>query len=85
MSSFEDHIEKLESDIEISTGKTSELESENVEILEQLEKMTLSMTTEKENRAKDLFARQGLIGGKKVPVLWSLSSGVSKILHDKAM
>jgi hypothetical protein len=37
--------------------------------------------TEKDNKAKDLFARQALLGGTKVPVLWSLATGVSKALY----
>ena len=34
--------------------------------------------TEKDSRDLDAFARQSLIGGKKVPVLWGLLGKVGK-------
>jgi hypothetical protein len=40
--------------------------------------------TEKAARDLDLMARQGLIGGSKVPVLWSFSHFLLKQYHEKA-
>lgn len=40
--------------------------------------------TEKEGQALDTFARQGVLGGAKVPVIWNLFPGVSQPLHDLA-
>ena len=37
--------------------------------------------TEKEHRDVDAFARQALIGGKKVPVLWGLLGGIGMSLQ----
>eukprot|EP00934_Nitzschia_sp_Nitz4_P005318 Nitzschia sp. Nitz4//scaffold398_size17708//4157//6632//NITZ4_008802-RA/size17708-augustus-gene-0.22-mRNA-1//1//CDS//3329550300//5308//frame0 len=43
-----------------------------------------SSMTEKDGRSIDLFARQALLGGIKVPVLWSLSTNILQYLHDNA-
>lgn len=43
-----------------------------------------SSMTEKEKKAVDVFARQALMGGSKVPVLWSLFPDVMAPLHDHA-
>jgi hypothetical protein len=40
--------------------------------------------TEKAARDLDLMARQGLIGGSKVPVLWSFSPSLLQQYHEKA-
>ena len=40
--------------------------------------------TEKDNRDLDLFGRQGLIGGLRVPVLWHLSPKLLKTYHEMA-
>jgi hypothetical protein len=41
------------------------------------------MTEGRDQKAVDLMHRQGLLGGIKVPVLWSLA-GVAKALNDAA-
>lgn len=43
-----------------------------------------SSMTEREPEALDAFARQALLGGAKVPVLWSLFPIVAAPLHDQA-
>jgi hypothetical protein len=40
--------------------------------------------TEKDNRDRDMFHRQALMGGMKVPVLWTLAAGQAKMLHLNA-
>jgi hypothetical protein len=40
--------------------------------------------TEKDAPALDTFARQAMLGGDKVPVIWGLSPGITKPLHDLA-
>lgn len=40
--------------------------------------------TEGTNRCKELFHRQGLIGGVKVPVLWTLADKIARELHRLA-
>ena len=40
--------------------------------------------TEKDPRDKDVFARQGLIGGEKVPVLFAIDFKIAKMLYEHA-
>lgn len=43
-----------------------------------------SSMTEKESHSQDLFHRQALLGGSKVPVLWTLAGNVAKELYLNA-
>lgn len=43
-----------------------------------------SQMTEKEGQALDVFARQGALGGAKVPVVWGIFNDISAFLHDQA-
>ena len=40
--------------------------------------------TEKGANAHELFARQGILGGIKVPVIWHIKPPTAPLLHDKA-
>jgi hypothetical protein len=43
-----------------------------------------SEMTEKSDQDLDLFARQGLLGGRKVPFLWSLKPNILQLWHERA-
>ena len=47
--------------------------------------MSPQAMTEKDSRSLDVFARQALIGGEKVPVLWGLLDNVGTSLQKCAI
>lgn len=46
--------------------------------------LNAGMTEGQDKRAVSVMHRQGLLGGSKVPILWSLASGVLRQLHADA-